>query len=210
MWGVLLSRRVSFVLLRMLSRAWFLCRRNTSIYQFVEEYNPCIYNQRSIPKHKSDKRVGQKPQGNTTTAGKTVKQKGQGMGKGKEREEGKVRDLAGELRAIPTLIDSCQSQRIEGFTSRRCFQKLSFGVRLNRFHLLTDFARKTTVISTRNPPQNDRSDRVEREVKGRGWVRFGEVVEKPGICGLEGVVFGKVCGDIDVWLMRIKHVEMVM
>jgi len=39
-------------------------------------------------------------------------------------------------------------------------------------------------------------------------VRFGEVVEESGICGLDCVVFRKIGGDVDVWLVRIEHFEM--
>lgn len=34
------------------------------------------------------------------------------------------------------------------------------------------------------------------------------MVEESGICGLDGVVFGKVGGDVDVWLVGIEHFEM--
>jgi hypothetical protein len=35
---------------------------------------------------------------------------------------------------------------------------------------------------------------------------FREVVVEFGIGGLDGVVFGKIGGDVDVWRMGIEHV----
>ena len=33
--------------------------------------------------------------------------------------------------------------------------------------------------------------------------RFGEIFVETGICGLNCVVFGEVCGDVDVGTVRI-------
>ena len=36
------------------------------------------------------------------------------------------------------------------------------------------------------------------------------MVEESGICSLDGVVFGKVGGDVDIWMVGIEHSEMGM
>ena len=41
-----------------------------------------------------------------------------------------------------------------------------------------------------------------------GGVRFGEVVVETRVCGLDGVVFGKVCRDVDVGGVGVEHFEM--
>jgi hypothetical protein len=73
------------------------------------------------------------------------------------------------------------------------FQKLCFRERLDRFDLRTDFALETEL-----------SDGLgENE-------RFGEMFIESGICGLDGVIFSKIGGDVNVRRVRIEHCRDVM
>lgn len=68
------------------------------------------------------------------------------------------------------------------------FQKLCFGECLDWFDFATDFALKTRL-----------SD---------GWREvelFGEMFVEPGICRLDGVIFGKISGDVNVWRVWVEH-----
>jgi hypothetical protein len=60
---------------------------------------------------------------------------------------------------------------------------------------VANFAWKTRINYARDKQRGMR--------KGMGWERFGEIVVKTCVCGLNCVVFGEVCGDVDVGTVRI-------